>query len=172
MKKQKSPFAAATHWRIEKHVATLYAGETPLLVLTEEGKQTTFSYNGSSYNVKSKGLWNPQVVVTKNETEVAVLHRFLFKSKAELSFQNEVRYHCKVKNNPLVTFVFYDLKENKVLHYKIDAKLKPMSVVKIFDESLPEHELAMLLVVGYYTFQHIVKETEAADLITIVAAAG
>lgn len=173
MKKSHSPFNLVTHWKISGSTAMLYAGETLLLELHDESsKRTTFKWNDKVLAIKNEGLWNPKVVVSDEDNVIAMLKRFLFKSKAEISFGNDVRYYCKIKNTPLVTFVFYDLKGEKVLHYKIDASVKPKSLVKIFDNSLPEDELVMLLAIGFYTFKNIVKENDDANLITIVAAAG
>lgn len=71
----------------------------------------------------------------------------------------------------LVKLSFYDNNNKETLHYKLEAKLKPKTALNIIDNSVHEHELLMLIILGCYSFKGIVMENDTSDFIVMVAGA-
>ena len=121
--------------------------------------------------LKRQGFWNPQTIIEKEGKQVLTLKSHFLGSRGKIEFENGKTYLCKVRNSPLVTLSFFSEEEKEILNYKLEAKLKPQTVLNIFDNSINENELLMLIILGCFSFSGIVKENDASDLIIIAAGA-
>ena len=172
MKKLKLLLSQSLTWTFKKNKIVLKSNDEILLELNEEkAARASFAFDGKGYIIHNEGFWNPKTIIEKEGNIVLTLKRHFLGSRGKIEFENGKTYLCKVRNAPLVKLSFFSDDEKEILNYKLEAKLKPKTVLNIIDYSINENELLMLIILGCFSFSGIVKENDASDLIIIAAGA-
>ncbi len=157
-------------WAIDKRKATLLKDGKEHLVLEEEKRgRSTFTYRNARYTLQNEGFWNPRTIIEANGEQVLQLKRHFLGSKATIEFADATKYQCKVRNAPLVKLIFENAQGEPILSYRLDAALRPRTVLEVNNGKLPGDRLVLLLVLGFHAFKGVVKENDDSDLIVMVA---
>lgn len=158
-------------WTIKKKKNILQSDNQTIIELIEDKKsRASFEFEEKNYSIRNEGFWNAKTIVEKDGKQMLVLKRNFLGSKGSIEFEKGNFYSCKIRNSPLVKLSFFNKDENEILYYKLDASLKPKTVLNIVDHSINKNELLMLIVLGCYTFKGIVEEND--DSVFIIMAAG
>ncbi len=151
-------------WTSHKKKLTLQSnGEVVLELKEEKSSRATFQLEGKSYLIRNEGFWNPKTVLEKEGRRLLQLKRQFLGTTGKIEFENGKQYTCKVRNAPLAKLSFFTETGKEVLHYKIEAKPKPHTVLNIIDNSINVNELLMIIVIGCYSFKGIAMEDGGAD---------
>ena len=170
MKNLKSLLSQKLTWTFAKKKITLKSNDETMLELKEEkSTRATFALDGKNYIIRNEGFWNAKTIIEKDGKQTLILKRNFLGSKGSIEFENGNHYSCKIKNSPLVKLSFFNKDEKEILYYKLDATLRPKTVINIVDHSINENELLMLIILGCYSFKGIVNENDNSDFIVLVA---
>jgi len=172
MKNLKSLLSQNLTWTFLEKQFTLKSNEEILLELQEEKhSKASFKFDGKDYIIRNTGFWNAKTSIEREGRPMLILTRNFLGSKGNIEFDNGNLYSCKITNSPLVKLSFYDKDEKEILHYKVEPKPKPKTVLSIVDNSLAENELLMLIILGCYSFRGIVQENDDSGFIILMAGA-
>lgn len=170
MRRSSNTSTTGFHWLLDKRKASLLKNDTELLVLIQEkGGRGTFTYKNARYVVHDEGFWNPKTIMEGNGEQVLVMKRHFLGSKASIEFATGATFHCKVRNAPLVKLTFLSTEGDPVLSYKLDAAMRPRTVLEVTNEKLPGDQLVLLLVLGFHVFKGVIKENDDAGFVLTVA---
>ena len=157
-------------WAIDKRKATLLKDGKEQLVLEQEKRgQSTFTYRNARYTVKNEGFWDTRTSIEANGEQVLRSKRHFLGSKATIEFADATQYHCKLRNAPLVKLIFGNTQGEPILSYRLDATLRPRTVLEVYSEELQGDHLVLLLVLGFHAFKGVIKENDDPDLLLMVA---
>lgn len=172
MKNLKSLLNQPLTWTFKKKQIILQSGAETIIELTEEkNSKASFELDGKKYIIRNVGFWNAKTIIEKDGKQELILKRNFLGGKGSIEFKNGNLYSCKIRNSPLAQLSFFNSDEKEILYYKLDATLKPKTVLNIVDHSVNENELLMLIILGCYSFKGIVKENDDNDLIVLAAGA-
>jgi len=172
MKDLKSLLNQPLTWTFKKKQIFLQSGTETIIELTEEkNSKASFGLDGNKYIIRNEGFWNAKTIIEKDGEQILILKRNFLGSKGNIEFKNGNLYSCNIRNSPLVKLSFFNTDEKEILYYKLDATLKPKTVLNIVDHSINEYDLLMLIILGCYSFKGIVKENDDTDLIVLAAGA-
>ncbi len=172
MENLKSLLKQQLTWTFMKKKIILQSDNQTIIELLE-GKRSraSFELDGKNYNIRNEGFWNAKTIIEKDGKQMLILKRNFLGSKGTIEFEKGNLYHCKIRNSPLIKLSFFNKDEKEILYYKLDAALKPKTVLHIIDHSVNDNELLMLIILGCYSFKGIVKENDDSDFIVMAAGA-
>ncbi len=145
--------------------------ETIIEMIAEKRSKASFELSGKKHFIRNDGFWNPKTIIEKDGKQLLTLKRHFLGSKGDINFEKGGAYTCKIRNSPLVKLSFFDKNGKEILNYKLEAKLKPKTVLNIINHEINETELLMLIILGCYSFKGIVQENDDMDLIVMTAGA-
>jgi hypothetical protein len=112
-----------------------------------------------------------KTIIDRDGIQTLILKRDFLGSKGRIEFENGNLYVCQISNSPLAKLSFFDKDGKEIFHYKLDAIKKPKTALEIINNSINKNELLMLIILGCYSFQGIVRENDDSDFIMLVAGA-
>lgn len=170
MKNLKSLLSQKLTWTFSKNKITLISNDETMLELQEEkSTSATFVLDGKNHIIRNEGFWNAKTIIEREGKQTLILKRNFLGNKGSIEFENGNHYSCKIRNAPLVSLSFFNKDEKEILYYKLDAILRPKTVLTIVDHSINENELLMLIILGCYSFKGIVNGGADTDFILMVA---
>ena len=172
MENLKSLYSQPLTWTFKNKKIILQSGTENIIELTEvKHSKASFELDGKNYSIRNEGFWNAKTIIDKEGKQSLILKRDFLGSKGRIQFENGNLYYCKISNSPLAKLSFFNKDGKEIFHYKLDATKKPRTVLKIIDNSLNQNELLMLIILGCYSFQGIVRENDDSDFLMLVAGA-
>ncbi len=158
-------------WISDGNEVILRAADKPIVVMNEfSAGNALFNFDGFAYSIKKTGTWNSTVTIEREGTVISTMKTSFFKNTGLIEMANGNQYTCRVKNAPLVKLYFSDSNHKEILYYKLDASSSPRTLFEIVDSSINDYDLVMLLVLGCFLFRGMVKESDDANLIILLAA--
>ena len=159
MKKLKQQLSNKLTWTFSESLISMKSCQEPLLELIEESSTLSrFSWEANNYIIRNEGIWSQRILIERdNKTELTFSREFL-ESKAKIEFENEKTYFCRSKGNATLKLSIYNKDKKSVLYYK----LKPLKATKlslhIEDFGSNKNELMLLVVLGCYIVNGLLKE--------------
>lgn len=146
MKNLKSLLRQPLTWTFKKKKIILQSDNETIIELVEEKhSKAFFELEGKNYTIRNEGFWNAKTIIKKDDKQILILKRHFLGSRGSIEFDKGNIYSCKIRNSPLVKLSFFNKDEREILYYKLEATLKPKTVLNIVDYSINEHELLMLI---------------------------
>jgi hypothetical protein len=157
-------------WKQKKKTAELSVNGKVFLTIDFSKKKTKVVFGNRRLDIKTKGFWHPQVLITEGEKILLTQkHIGFWGSKNQVQTEKGL-YEGKTQSSTLYNLTYFTQFGQQVVSYRLNT-LDSKAVVNFFINetiAISFDDLLLLFILGFYTIRAVAEEN---TLLTIIAAA-
>lgn len=135
---------------------TLKVNEEPYIELKKiSDLSSIFTLAGENYTVQKQGFFMPSIIIEHSGKPYAKLQWAASGKEAKIEFIKNHSFLRMKKHPSLQLLSFYDMKENAILQFSLEPRIKLKAILKLLENEVGEIEIMMLFVFGMVIYKKI-----------------
>lgn len=160
-------------WQYRKRVAQLISNGSPIITIDFRGRITEVHFENRVLHIRRSGFCKPTINIEENGNILFAQRSVsIWGNRHEAIIENR-KYLCTAKLRMNYHVVYSDISGNEIVAYHQNSwRWNPPVAVQINRRVIPEGDLLLLIIAGYFTLRKLKQDSDAAAVASIAVVSG